>query len=353
MPIPTTSNCPVVSLLSELLPIPSPPGGEERLAELIRTKLMGWGYAPVTDPAGNVMVRLPGRRTDGPTVCLAAHMDEIAMVVTSVEENGDLRVINSGGLLPAKIGERPVTLLGDVEDVPAIVSFGSTHRPGTQGIGTDWHDACLITGMSPGELVAAGVRPGTSAVPIAEGRGPLVLGSGPDPLLAAWTFDDRAGVAALLNGLREMHEQALQPALPTIVAFTVHEEGGCHGAKFLAHREHPDVFIAIDGCPVLPDGPLLLDGRPGIWSKDQETNYDQALLRDLCDLAKAAGTALQPVVYERAASDAGRVYTHGAAPRVGIFGQVRRNSHGFEVARQSVFGNVSRVITAFLTQWTG
>ncbi|MBT3374683.1 MAG: M20/M25/M40 family metallo-hydrolase [Lentisphaerae bacterium] len=353
MPASDIGDCPVLSLFSELLEIPSPPGREERIVDYLRTKLIGWGYAPVIDPAGNVMVRLPGRMSDGPTVCLAAHMDEIAVVVTLVEPNGDLRVINSGGLIPPKIGERPVVLLGDQADVPAIVSFGSTHRPGTQGIGTDWHDARLVTGLSVAELAAAGVRPGTPAVPTRDGRGPIVLGNGPDPLVAAWTFDDRAGVAALLNSLREFHEKSLQPALPTMVAFTVHEEGGCHGAKVLAHRERPDVFIAIDGCPVLPDGPLELDGRPGIWSKDQETNYDQALFRDLRRLAKEAGTELQPVVYERAASDAGRVYASGAAPRVGFFGQVRRNSHGFEIARKSVFANVSRVITAFMTQWTG
>ena len=353
MVINSQHDCPVLSLFETLLDIPSPPGREERMAAAVRSLLLEWGYDPETDPAGNVLVRLPGKDPDGPLVCVAAHMDEIAMVVLACEPNGDLRVTNSGGLIPFKIGERMVTILGDSSDVPGVFSFGSTHRPGALKMGTMWQDVRIITGMSLAQLTEAGVRPGTPVVHAAEGRGPVVLGADDDPLIGAWTFDDRAGVAAILHALHVIKEKGLRTALPTIAAFTVHEEGGCHGAKVLAHREKPEVFVAVDGCPVLPDSPLELDGRPGIWSMDMETNYDQRLFVDLCRLAQDAGTALQPVVYEQAASDAGRVYTHGAAPRVAIFGQVRRNSHGFEVARASVFGNVAKVIVAFLTQWHG
>lgn len=140
---------------------------------------------------------------------------------------------------------------------------------------------------------------------------------------------------------------------PTLVAFTVHEEGDAHGAKVVAQAEKPEVFIAVDGCPMPPGTPLRLDGRPGIWSKDRRTHYDQRLIRALCRAAEAAGTELQPAVYDEAASDASLVYTVGAAKRVVCFGHVRENSHGYEVCRLSVFDNLFKTLVEFITTWEG
>jgi putative aminopeptidase FrvX len=153
--------------------------------------------------------------------------------------------------------------------------------------------------------------------------------------------------------LDTLRRSAVKPVLPTIIAFTVHEEGGGHGAKALAHHLKPEIVISIDGCPIPPGAPLELDGRPGIWSKDSLTIYDQRLLRALCEAATGAGTELQPVVYDRAASDASMVYAAGGAQRVACFGHVRENSHGYEVARLSVFENVVKTLVRFSTAWEG
>jgi hypothetical protein len=42
------------------------------------------------------------------------------------------------------------------------------------------------------------------------------------------------------------------------------------------------------------------------------------------------------------------VYNAGLAPQFGLLGHVRTNSHGFEVARLSVFGNAVRTITEYI-----
>jgi len=96
-----------------------------------------------------------------------------------------------------------------------------------------------------------------------------------------------------------VREMDLAPRSPTIVAFTVEEEIGCHGAKALAQRERPDVFIAIDGSPLVPECPLDLNGRPAIRSKDRAATYDQELLREICRFSSDAGVELQPVGPER------------------------------------------------------
>ena len=182
-------------------------------------------------------------------------------------------------------------------------------------------------------------------------RGPIVFGDEADPLVAAWTFDDRMGVVAQLRLLGAMQREHITPARDTIIAFTVHEEGGCHGAKVLAHRERPEVFIAIDGCPIAPGAPLAIDGRPCAWSKDAKCHFDQRLLIDLAAAARTAGTELQYAVLPNAFSDASAVYDVGAVPRVATFGHVRENSHGYEVARLSVFDNVHHTLVAFMRDW--
>jgi putative aminopeptidase FrvX len=338
---------PALELFSKLL-LPSPSGWEQQVASAIADHLDDLGYSHETDPAGNVLVRIGGKRSDSPPICLAAHMDEIGVVVSKVESDGRLRVARSGGLRPWKIGERPITLLGDHETITGVLSMGSTHTAATDKA-ISWDDTWVLTGLSPEQLKAFGVRSGTTGVPIREGRGPFLFGDPSDPLVAAWTFDDRMGIVALLRLLESLSRNNLKPNQPTIVAFTVQEEVGGQGAKIVARREQPEVFIAIDGCPMPPETSLVLDGRPGIWSKDRLAHYDQALLSDLCRAAIEAGTELQPVAYESAASDASLVYYAGCAPRIACFGHVRENSHGYEVSRLSVFDHVLSTLVQFLT----
>jgi putative aminopeptidase FrvX len=102
-----------------------------------------------------------------------------------------------------------------------------------------------------------------------------------------------------------------------------------------------------------PGAPLSLDGRPGVWSKDRRAVYDQRLLKDLCAAALDAGTELQPVAYDASATDASLVYSVGAAARAACVGHVRENSHGYEVARLSVFDNLFKTLVQFISTWEG
>jgi putative aminopeptidase FrvX len=341
---------PALRLFEELLAVPAPSGREEALARTIADRLTAWGYAPAIDGSGNVLVQVEGRAPGAPLYCLAAHIDEVALVVTRIEPDGSLCVHASGGLLPWKLGEQPVQIVGDGEVLTGVVSFGSAHAA-LPGRALAWADARLLTGLTPAQLQAAGVRPGSTAVPLREGRGPIVFGDPADPLVAAWTFDDRMGAVTLLRLLEEMQRSGLRPYHPTLVAFTVHEEAGANGAKALARARRPEVFIAIDGCPIPAGAPLALDGRPGIWSKDSLTHYDQRLLQALCRAAVEAGSELQPVVYDNAWNDASQVYAVGGAARVACLGHVRENSHGYEVARLSVFDHLFNTLVRFIATW--
>lgn len=337
-----------LQLFADLL-VPSPSGREWSVANLVRERLDDLGIAHETDGAGNVLVWLNGRSPDAPLCCLASHMDEIGMTVTKILPDGRLRVTRSGGLLPWKLGEGPVELLGDQENIVAILSMGSTHTATRQGAVT-WDDVYLFTGLTPEQLKQAGVRVGTTAVPTREQRGPVLFGDPNDPMVAAWTFDDRLGCVTLLRLLAWLQQNERQPYHPTLIAFTTQEEVGGHGAKWVANKTQPEIFVAVDGSPMPPETNLALDGRPAIWSKDRLAHYDQRLVADFCAAAERAGTELQTAVFDSAASDASLVSYAGLAPRIACMGQVRENSHGYEVARLAVFDNMLHTLIEFVLE---
>ena len=339
---------PTLELFTELL-VPSLSGNEEKVAGVIQKKLADLGYEPITDPAGNIQVHLTGKDTEAPLFVFAAHMDEIGMVVTQIEADGKLRATNSGGLYPWKLGEGAVDIFGDETTVQGVLSMGSTHtQDAEKKAAISWDDVRILTGLTPQELDFAGVRSGSPVLPTRERRGPVVFGPKNDPLAGAWTFDDRMGCATLIRLLESIKASGIQPHHPTIIAFTTQEEIGGHGAKYLVRTTNPEFFVAVDGCPILPKSPLALDGRPGIWTKDSLAQYDQNLIRAFSKAALEAGTALQPVVLDDAASDASMTSYALGIPKIVCIGHVRENSHGYEVARLSVFDNLLNSLTAFL-----
>src|SRR5690625_3641707 len=95
---------PFLTTLKNLLQIPSPPAHEWYMAEYLRQQIIQLGFNPKIDPMGNIEVHIPGANPSAPKYMLAAHIDEIALVVTQIEPNGNLRVTNSGGITPEKLG---------------------------------------------------------------------------------------------------------------------------------------------------------------------------------------------------------------------------------------------------------
>lgn len=346
----TRPSHPALEIFNELLSVPAPSGNEEKIAAIVKHRIETLGYNPEVDAVGNVFVRLDGQEPAAGTCILAAHIDEIAFIVTEIQPDGSLSITRSGGLHPWKIGERPVEILGDIQMVIGVTSFGAGHTASLDKA-IQWQDVRVLTGLSPDQLAEAGVRPGSCGVPLRSMCGPVILGDTEDPLVAAWTFDDRMGAVALLRLLAELKEQAIVPYHPTIIAFTTHEEVNGQGAKALAFREKPEIFIAIDGSPIPPGSHVKMDSRPGIWSMDKLGHYDQKLIRFLIKTAKDAGTELQPVVHPSTASDASMVMEEGMASRAAVMGHVRENSHGFEVAKLSVFDNLLKVLVRFMQTW--
>jgi endoglucanase len=282
--------------LEKLASVFGPAGHEEDISSFISGEIKGSGDELFNDVMGNlVLVR---RNPAGKKILLAAHMDEIGMLVTFVEENGFLRFSPIGGLLKN-------TLLG------TRVIF----RDGTAGvIGRDkkapWEGApdfssfYIDIGAKTKEEALERVKIGSAATfyPSAQLMGSRVMSK---------SMDNRAGCALLLQTIKNL------PAfIPNEVyfVFTVQEEVGLRGAKTAAYSLNPDFAIAADVTRTgdTPDPEYKMDvalGKgPAIKIKDSSVICHPAVVQRMVGKAEQMKMPFQPEVLESGGTDAGSIH---------------------------------------------
>lgn len=169
------------------------------------------------------------------TLMLDAHIDQIAMTVTDIDENGFLTVSNAGGIDIRTLPSRAVNVHGK-ETVPAVFCATPPHLSKGENTFSDISDIKLDTalGEKAKEVISLGDIVTFSTKPF-EMQNNLVCGR---------SFDDRAAVACLLMLAEKLHSKKL----PINVAFVFSdsEELGMRGVRTAAFRVNPDEAIAID-----------------------------------------------------------------------------------------------------------
>ena len=87
-----------LKFLKQLVETPSPTGFEEPAASLVRERLADVADEVAPDTMGSVRAVLEGRDAGAPSLMLAAHMDEIGLMVTYISDEGFLSVASLGGV---------------------------------------------------------------------------------------------------------------------------------------------------------------------------------------------------------------------------------------------------------------
>lgn len=308
-----------LELLAEFVALPGPPGQEAAIRDAVAARVAAIGLASRTDAKGNLLVG-----SERPRVVVTAHLDEIAMIVTRVEDDGRLRVAPLGGLFPWKLGEGPVQVLGR-EPVDGVLSLGSIHTADKQANvrradkeAIEWGMAAVLTGYSADALGGLGVRPGTRVCVHPSRRKLCFL----KELVAGYFLDDRADLVSWLLALAAIGERE-----GILFAATAAEEVGGEGALYLFQELRPEICIALELGPNVPDAPVELSAVPTLWVTD---SYSTMAAADI-DLAAGLGHDLQFQALSRGGSDASCAASHGLCARPFTFGLPMENSHGFEV----------------------
>lgn len=229
-----------IALLTALAEAAGTSGREDRVSAVVRPQLDELCARVETDALGNLMGIRPA---DGPRLMLAAHMDEIGLMVTHVDDRGFVRVIPIGGWDAWTLVGQRVSIHGR-EDVEGVVGLPPVHLldQKDRAKALEVTDLAIDLGLTA-DRARELVRAGDVATRIRSLRrmGDLVTGK---------SLDDRVGVFVMLEALR-----AAGPSPAEVIATaTVQEEVGLRGARVATARVRPDVALAIDTCPA-NDGP--------------------------------------------------------------------------------------------------
>src|SRR5574339_1024583 len=87
-------------LLQQLTEAFGPSGFEDRIREIVCAEVQGLADEIRVDALGNLIVRKKPSRPNGETkkIMIAAHMDEIGLIVSHVDQNGFVRFAPIGGV---------------------------------------------------------------------------------------------------------------------------------------------------------------------------------------------------------------------------------------------------------------
>ena len=158
-------------------------------------RIAAMGYTPDVDAKGSVLVHLEGQNSSGPRVLVTAHMDEIALMITKIEDDGKIRVAAYGGVYAWKWGEGPVEIMTLNGLLPGVLSFGCIHTNDEKSVAeympvtirSAWIARMCLQGLTRAELDAQGVRAGPARHHFARSRRAVEPRSGRMCRAISWT----------------------------------------------------------------------------------------------------------------------------------------------------------------------
>jgi putative aminopeptidase len=215
------------------------PGHEQPVVRVLRDALADLCDDVEVDAVGTLYAIRRGAEP-GPTVLVAAHTDEIGMMVKHVDANGFLRFEGVGGIIAATLSARLVRVGGHL----GVIGMRSGHyqSPDERSRVPAIADMTIDIGAHSAERVAElGIEVGT---PISFASDLVEFGVDA-PLVGGKAIDNRLGCAVLW----EVLEGGPPPAGTLVAAFTSQEEVGLRGAGVAGERIRPDLALALDTMP--------------------------------------------------------------------------------------------------------
>lgn len=336
----------MIDTLKTLCYLSGPAGYEDEVRDYILERVLPHADSVMTDSMGNLIVMKKGRVSGGPKILLCAHMDEVGVIVTGIDDDGCLRFDCLGGIDRRVLIGKKVYLGRD--RIPGVIGLKAYHLVDREEEKTvpPLREMYIDIGCAGGEAARELVAPGDYGVfddsVVEFGRG----------FLKAKAIDDRVGCAALIK--------LLEGNLPCdcAFAFTVQEEVGSRGAKIVANRLAPDYAVILEGTtaadlPEVPEGKRICRLGDGlvIPFMDRGTLYTPALYKTLTELADKNGVKWQTKTMIAGGTDASSIQRSGAgAAVVGIAAPIRNIHSPASIAKISDFEDMPRLALLLLEE---
>ncbi|NLE77012.1 MAG: M42 family metallopeptidase, partial [Chloroflexi bacterium] len=303
------------------------------------------------DKLGSLVARKEGSSAR-PRVILAAHMDEIGLMVRYITKEGFLKFVQLGGWWDQTLLGQRMIVKTHKGDLVGIIGAKPPHllKKEDRDKIVRLSDMYIDIGVSSKEEVEeAGVRLGDPVVPDSAFH---TMANGQAYLNKAW--DDRAGCALMVQVLQQL---AREPHPNTVyAAATVQEEVGLRGAQTSAALVDPDVAIILD-VDIAGDIPGLEDEEKAVamGKGPSVLLYDAAMipnlkLRDLViETAKQEEIPLQMSAITGGATDGGRIHMHDQGVPTITIGLPSRHIHSHNsVIHRGDYDNALKLLMAVI-----
>lgn len=334
----------MLELLKELCRLNGVSGAEDPVRNFIQTQAQPYADSLRSDALGNLIVFKRGKKSTGNKLLLAAHMDEVGVIVTRITEEGFLKFDFVGGVDRRVAIGKPV-VLGENE-IPGLIGLKAIHlvsREEEEKVPKT--DALYIDiGAKDREEAEKLVPPGTYGSFVGP---PQEFGQG---FLKAKAIDDRIGCAIMLELLKE------DLPLDVTFAFTAQEEVGTRGAFGSAFSVSPEVALVLE-TTTAADLPGVEGARrvcapgkgPVISYMDGATIYDRDLFENLRRLAEDHGIPWQTKEYIAGGNDARTIQRSRSGVRVAALSAAVRYLHApATVGSLADFENMWKLTRLFL-----
>ena len=324
-------------LLQQLTETFGPSGYEENVRKIVRAEVKPLADVIKVDALGNLIVRKkPTKQTkDTKKIMIAAHMDEIGLMVSHVDENGFVRFSPIGFVFRQYVPGGRVRFLN-----------------GTQGVlGYDDHERLDELPTLDKVYIDVGAK-SKKDCPVKVGdvaafdRPFIEMGD----RLVAKSMDDRVGVLIAIEALRALKSTPHD----VYFVFTTQEEVGTRGAGASAYGIDPDIGIAVD---ITPSGDtpyshkveMMLGKGPCIKIKDLYSLTDPRVVQWMIRTAEKSRIPYQREVALVGGTDARAIQLVRSGVPVGCITIPTRYAHSpSEMVDYSDVQNSVKLLTALL-----
>ena len=308
--------------IKKLCALSGPSSFEDPVRDYLRGRAEAAGAVCRVDGMGNLICEKKGAKPAPGKLMLAAHMDEVGLIIKRVTDEGYVKFACLGGIDRRVLIGKPVFL--GKERVPGVIGLKAIHLTTVEERKKvpKLDELYIDIGASGREEAEKLTHIGDFAV-----FSDSITEFGED-MLKAKAIDDRIGCAVMLELLREP-----LPMDCTFV-FTVQEEVGTRGAFGAAFSVTPDIALVLEGTTAadLPD----MEGRqrvcapgkgPVIPYMDGGTVYDRGLFELLRTLAQENDIPWQTKEYLSGGTDAAAIQRSKSGVRVGAISAAVRYLH--------------------------
>ena len=324
------------TMLKQLLEIHGPSGFEDQVRDLIYLEIEQFADSISVDSMGNLIAVKHGQ-ADGLKIMIAAHMDEIGLMVSHISKEGFVRFTNIGGVSPLTLAGNRVQFANGTLGVvfcegKMLPKDALPLEKHYIDVGASSKDDCPVKVGDAASFIREFVAPGNR--------------------LIAKSMDDRIGCYVAIETLKRLKETPHE----VYFVFSVQEEVGTRGAQAAANGILPDIGIAIDVTATgdLPESRTLavdLGKGPAIKVKDTGMIAHTGLVRAMRSCAEKEEIPYQLEVLEFGSTDARSMQIAGPGSAAGCVSIPCRFVHSqSETVDASDVENAIKLLVSLLSE---